>query len=168
MSVAKVIEINCRFGINDAALARKFADLPVICYRDCRGSESPPQRPTPMPGLTWYDFSRDTTWYQRYGKAKNLTVGRWLVAAGRMHDSYALFDWRDPMPAVVNFLEPVRRRIWSRARKRSQLRSATSDGNVIRETCKATGEGRRHCDNEDSVASTDKSGLSRMRRCGLR
>jgi D-aspartate ligase len=99
----KVIEINCRIGINDCYLTKFGIDLPFIYYLDSQKIEVAPQRDYPA-NVTWYDPFRDLDWMREYHKKKNVGWASWLKQLYG-HSTYALFDWSDPGPFVKSILE---------------------------------------------------------------
>ncbi len=94
----KVIEINCRIGINDCYLARFGLDLPYFYYLDSQGINIEPRREYPA-GITWYDPFRDFSWMRLYGKEKGMSWGSWIRQL-RGHDIYAIIDCSDPIPGL--------------------------------------------------------------------
>lgn len=103
-----VIEVNCRFGLNDAALIKKSIDLPWVYYLDALGLP-PPTYSTYRTGLTWYCFDRDLDWMRTYAKEKGMNWISWMAGLVRGYDSYATFDWRDPQPFVSSLTERLSR-----------------------------------------------------------
>lgn len=99
----KVIEMNCRIGINDCYLMKFGIDLPYIYYLDSQKIEVAPQRDYPA-NVTWYDPFRDLDWMREYHKKKNVGWASWFKQLYG-HNTYALFDWLDPGPFVKSILE---------------------------------------------------------------
>jgi predicted ATP-grasp superfamily ATP-dependent carboligase len=94
----KVIEINCRFGINDGYMMKYGIDLPYFYYLDSQNIEVPSCRTYPS-AVTWYDLLADFYWMREYRKKYGITWRTWI---GQLftYDTYALFDWLDPAPFV--------------------------------------------------------------------
>ncbi len=103
----KVIEINCRFGINDCYLTKYGIDLPYIYYLDSQKVEVNPIKNYPA-NVTWYDPFRDLDWMRLYRKKANMRWGAWLWQLLR-YDTYAIFDWMDPWPFIKSVFEHMRR-----------------------------------------------------------
>jgi D-aspartate ligase len=99
----KVVEINCRIGINDCYLAKFGIDLPYLYYLDSQKIEVKPQRNYPA-NVTWYDPFRDLDWMREYHSSKGVSWVLWLMQLFR-HDTYALFDWSDPAPFMKAILQ---------------------------------------------------------------
>ena len=103
----KVIEINCRIGINDCYLMKYGIDLPYIYYLDSLGREVEPVREYPAM-VTWYDPFRDFDWMRLYRKRAGVGWLSWLSRLGS-YDSYAIFSRYDPWPSVTSILELLAR-----------------------------------------------------------
>lgn len=99
----KVVEINCRIGINDCYLTKFGIDLAYLYYLDSQKIEVNPQRSYPAK-VTWYDPFKDLDWMREYHRQKGISWAAWLIQLFR-HDSYALFDWSDPAPFIKAILE---------------------------------------------------------------
>ncbi len=99
----KVIEINCRIGINDCYLVKYGIDLPYIYYLDSLGREVAPAREYPAM-VTWYDPFRDFEWMRLYRKTAG--VG-WLPWLSRLwsYDTYAVFSRLDPYPSMKSMFD---------------------------------------------------------------
>jgi len=105
----KVIEINCRVGINDCYLMKYGIDLAYIYYLDSRGIEVKPVREYPE-GVTWYDPVRDFDWMRLYRRDRNMGWGPWLRGLFD-HDNYALLDRWDVWPFTKSILALLARGI---------------------------------------------------------
>jgi D-aspartate ligase len=105
--VFKVIEINCRIGINDCYLVKYGVDLPYIYYLDSLGREVHPAREYPD-GVTWYDPFRDFEWMRLYRKRTGMGWLPWITKLGS-YDTYAVFSRLDPGPAMTSIFGLFRR-----------------------------------------------------------
>jgi D-aspartate ligase len=103
----KVIEINCRIGINDCYLMKYGIDLPYIYYLDSQDIEVTPTREYPD-GVTWYDPFRDLEWMQLYRKERNIGWRSWLRELFG-YDTYALLERSDLWPFVRSILSLIAR-----------------------------------------------------------
>ena len=111
-SVFKVIEINCRLGLNDCYLAGHGIDIPSVYYNDSLGREVEPALDYPD-GVTWYSFQSDLGWMRVYGKMQGATWARWLAQLLKGYDSYQVFSWSDPAPFVASLRELAARALSS-------------------------------------------------------
>lgn len=104
----KVIEINCRLGINDCYLAGRAHDLACIYYRDAQqlGVSSSDGYPA---GVTWYDFASDLDWMLEYERGNARRWFSWWREVFKGHDSYARFAWDDPLPFLAGVGKLARR-----------------------------------------------------------
>jgi predicted ATP-grasp superfamily ATP-dependent carboligase len=96
----KVIEINCRLGLNDCYLTKHGLDIPNIYYRDSLGREVKPVKHYPD-GITWYSFASDLDWMRQYGRSQGTTWASWAWQLLRGYDTYEVFCWSDPLPFAV-------------------------------------------------------------------
>lgn len=116
----KVIEINCRIGINDCYLVKYGIDLPYIYYLDSLGREVAPAREYPAT-VTWYDPFRDFEWMRLYRKKAGV---RWLSWLSRLstYDTYAVFSWSDPWPFARSIIDLFMRGLRKLGRRRTPAR----------------------------------------------
>jgi D-aspartate ligase len=98
----KVIEINCRVGINDCYMIKYGIDLPYIYYLDSQDIEVEPIRKYPE-GVTWYDPFRDLEWMRLYGRERNIGWGPWLRGLFG-YDTYAILERSDLRPFVKSIV----------------------------------------------------------------
>jgi len=93
----KVIEINCRIGLNDCYLSRHGVNIPLIYYNDCIGNNGKAYTDYPA-GITWCNFFQDLDWMRDYA-ANDLKLWlSWGMDLLKGYDEYALFSWEDPRP----------------------------------------------------------------------
>jgi len=104
----KVIEINCRFGINDAFMADYGIDLPYVYYSDLQGIDILPERDY-AEGIAWYDFERDLDWIREYRRKHSHNVFLFLFQLARGYHAYAYFDPKDPKPVLMQAKKMVAR-----------------------------------------------------------
>jgi predicted ATP-grasp superfamily ATP-dependent carboligase len=92
----KLIELNARLSQNNIHGTRCGVNLPLLAYLDLTG-----QNPKPMmvftEGVPWLFATRDFEAFCDYHRSGDLGWWPWLrsVATAR---SFALLDWRDPLP----------------------------------------------------------------------
>jgi len=96
----KVIEINCRLGLNDCYLTDYGLDIPSIYYHDSLGREVKPVRSYPD-GITWYSFASDLDWMRQYGRSQGKSWASWAWQVLKGYDTYEVFCWSDPLPFAV-------------------------------------------------------------------
>jgi predicted ATP-grasp superfamily ATP-dependent carboligase len=101
-NVFKVIEINCRLGINDCYLAKSGPDIAHIYYLDSHKVRVVPHLEYPA-GVTWYDFNADLNWMRMYRKREKINWASWIKELVIGYDNYALFSLNDVRP----FLDSV-------------------------------------------------------------
>jgi D-aspartate ligase len=118
--VVKLIEVNCRFGLNDASLIRKAIDLPYLYYLDSQKVEVPSQKEYPA-GLSWYNFGADLDWMRTYRKENRIGWLRWTMDLLKGYDSYVVFDWRDPGPFFVELWHLLQRIACRPFRRRNRV-----------------------------------------------
>jgi predicted ATP-grasp superfamily ATP-dependent carboligase len=104
----KVIEMNCRQGINDSYLSRYGLDLPYLHYLDSQGLEVVPQTTYPA-GVTWYNLHADLLWMVKCRKENNRAWLPWVRQLVRGYDNYAMFSWRDPVPSIYSMYRTTAR-----------------------------------------------------------
>jgi D-aspartate ligase len=106
----KVIEINCRLGINDAYLAKFGIDMPLIYYHDSLGLDVAPHNNYPD-GVTWYDMFKDLEWMRMYHNKFHINWVTWVCQLLRGYSSHALFNSNDPRPFIKVFTDYLLRLI---------------------------------------------------------
>jgi D-aspartate ligase len=107
----KVIEMNCRIGLNDSYLCKYGIDLPYIYYCDSQDLKIEPCTDYPD-GITWYYFETDLYWMLKYSKDISVWF-KWVIDFVKGYNTYAVFSVRDPVPFIksmsVLFLKGFRK-----------------------------------------------------------
>ncbi len=99
-STLKLIECNARFTAANQLLAVAGLDLGRWVYYRIIG------RPLPIPkgfrtGVHLWSPARDTAAFLQLRRRGEITTRAW-IASLLHHQSFAWFDWRDPLPSAVN------------------------------------------------------------------
>ncbi len=118
----KVIEVNCRLGINDTYLFQTGINLPLIYYNDSQGIEIPPIRNYSV-GVTWYNFKQDFEWMISYNKEKKVGWWKWFKSLIHGYNSYAVYNSRDLGPFVYESFMLMRKIILGLFRKLSMAKN---------------------------------------------
>lgn len=105
----KLIECNARFTAADCLVARSGVNLAAIVYAKIIGC--PVRLPTTYrTGLRLWDPVRDFCSYRELRTRDGLSAGRWLSSV--LHrQTFAYFNWSDPLPALARLMAPIARRL---------------------------------------------------------
>ncbi len=109
--IHKLMEVNARMNFSLLLAVRSGINYPALIYRHLAFGEIP--RPTRQAtGTYWIDGGRDIV-----AGAKGIAAGRssfrsLLLPYVRPH-VFAVFDWRDPIPAIARYFTAVSVRIGS-------------------------------------------------------
>ena len=115
----KLIELNTRYGLWDVLGRRCGVDTAYIAYQDAIGEKLPePQRA--RTGVKWISIARDLSALRRYHREGTLGIREWAQTLSG-EKMWAVFDWKDPMPAVSaswrfsrRAIDHVAKDFWSR------------------------------------------------------
>lgn len=104
-----LLEVNPRFTLWNHPGALAGVDIPKLVYDDLvtqTGGHAGPARP----GVRWMVTRADFRAFMQYRAAGEASLGRWLwqTVTADVHED---FHWRDPLPAVVDLWDMVRRRV---------------------------------------------------------
>jgi predicted ATP-grasp superfamily ATP-dependent carboligase len=105
----KLIECNARFTASDCLVARSGVNLAAFAYCRITG-RTPPAMDHFVRGMRLWDPVRDFQAHLSMKKAGAITTRQWIASVMR-RQSFAYFQWTDPMPAVARLTAPVRRKI---------------------------------------------------------
>lgn len=104
----KLIECNARFTAADCLVARSGIRLAEFVY--CRLTGRPlPDMSHFQRGVRLWDPVRDFQAHLALRRRGELTTARWLASVCR-RQTFAYFQWTDPMPALARLTAPLRRK----------------------------------------------------------
>jgi predicted ATP-grasp superfamily ATP-dependent carboligase len=104
----KLIECNARFTAADCLVARSGINLAAFVYCRITG-QTPPAMDTFVRGMRLWDPVRDFQAHLSMKKAGAITTRQWIASVCR-RQTFAYFQWTDPMPALARLTLPVRRK----------------------------------------------------------
>jgi len=104
----KLIECNARFTASNRLVAAAGVPLATYVYNRLTGRPLPQMQPC-RSGLRLWDPIRDYWSFLELRRQGGITTLAWLKSV--LHrQTFAYFEWSDPVPAVARMFKPVRRR----------------------------------------------------------
>jgi predicted ATP-grasp superfamily ATP-dependent carboligase len=96
---AYFIELNTRTYYHNQLFADAGVDLTRIAFLDLTGREALSKAVAcrQRDGIVWLDFRRDFQSMRIKRRAGQISIGSWLLSLARAR-SFAVWDWRDPLP----------------------------------------------------------------------
>lgn len=108
----KLIECNARFNGSNALVSESGCRLAQFVYRRATGGALPEMDHFRY-GLRQWDPMRDFFAFIERRRSGQLTLRQWLRSV--MHwQTFAYFQWSDPLPALSRLLRPLKRRLGGR------------------------------------------------------
>jgi len=116
----KLIECNARFTASDCLVAKSGFDIAAFVYNRLIGA-AVPSMAYRRRSLRLWDPIRDFQAFRSLHEERKLSLGVWLASVAH-GQTFAYFQWSDPLPALVRLCAPLRKRLRARS-----CRSATGD-----------------------------------------
>jgi D-aspartate ligase len=110
----KLIECNARFVASNHLVAGSGFDLAGFVYNRMTGQDQRPMEKY-QSGRRLWDPGRDWSAFRELKALGQITWFEWLASLAH-RQTFAWFEWSDPMPAIARMLRPLQRAL-SRSRR---------------------------------------------------